>query len=139
MRPPEPGRYGRVIVRGGSVERVVEWADASEAERARDAVQRGRAVRRRPPTCARWLRAVQPTTTPKGEYYLTDCVALAAGEGKRVAAVEAPWEELRGINSRVELAEAEATVQRWLRRRGDGGRRHADRAGDGVSVLGYEA
>ena len=42
-------------------------------------------------------------------------MALAVGEGKRVAAVEAPWEELRGINSRVELAEAEATVQRWLR------------------------
>ncbi len=30
--------------------------------------------------------------------------------------MEAPWEELRGVNSRVELAEAEATVQSWLRR-----------------------
>ncbi len=60
--------------------------------------------------CARCSRA------RKGEYYLTDCVALARAEGERVAAVEAPEDELRGVNSRVELAEAEATVQGWLRR-----------------------
>jgi bifunctional UDP-N-acetylglucosamine pyrophosphorylase/glucosamine-1-phosphate N-acetyltransferase len=42
-------------------------------------------------------------------------VALARGDGVAVAAVEAPADELRGINSRGELAEAEATVQGWLR------------------------
>jgi len=52
----------------------------------------------------------------KGEYYLTDLVALARAAGRRVAAVEAPEAELRGINSRAELAEAEATVQAGLRR-----------------------
>jgi bifunctional UDP-N-acetylglucosamine pyrophosphorylase/glucosamine-1-phosphate N-acetyltransferase len=51
----------------------------------------------------------------KGEYYLTDLVALARGDNERVAAVLAPYGELRGINSRVELAEAEAMVQSWLR------------------------
>jgi bifunctional UDP-N-acetylglucosamine pyrophosphorylase/glucosamine-1-phosphate N-acetyltransferase len=113
MRPPEPGRYGRVIARGGRVERIVEFADASEAERAETLCNAG-------VLCAgaadfsRWLHAIRPSPV-KGEYYLTDCVGLAVGEGKQVAAVEAPWEELRGINSRVELAEAEATVQRWLR------------------------
>ena len=45
--------------------------------------------------------------------------------------------ELRGINSRAELAEAEATVQGWLRARRDGGRRHADRAGDRVPQRGH--
>ncbi len=114
MRPAEPGRYGRVIARAGDVQRIVEWADASEAERAEDLCNAG-------VLCApaadfvRWLAAVQPSAV-KGELYLTDCVALAAAEGRRVVAVEAPYEELRGINSRVELAEAEATVQRWLRR-----------------------
>lgn len=113
MRPPEPGRYGRVIGRDGEVERVVEWADASEAERAEQLCNAG-------VFCAgaadltRWLRAVRPSPVG-GEYYLTDCVALARAEGVRVAAVEAPYDEVRGINSRAELAEAEATVQGWLR------------------------
>ena len=113
MRPPEPGRYGRVILQGDSVQRVVEWTDASPAERAETLCNAG--VLCAPAAdFARWLHAVEPSAA-KGEYYLTDCVALATAEGKRVAAVEAPWEELRGINSRVELAEAEATVQHWLR------------------------
>ena len=114
MRPPNPGRYGRVIGEGGYVDRVVEWADATEAELARTLCNAG-------VFCAasgdllRWLRAVQPSPA-EGEYYLTNCVALARAEGARVASVEAPWEELRGVNSRAELAEAEATVQGWLRR-----------------------
>ena len=113
MRPADPGRYGRVLTAGDDVERIVEWADATEAERAVGLCNAG-------VLCApaadfvRWLGLVRPS--PKGEFYLTDCVALARAEGHRVAAVEAPAEELRGINSRVELAEAEATVQGWLRR-----------------------
>ena len=51
----------------------------------------------------------------KGEYYLTDVVALARADGRPVAAVEAPAEELAGVNSRAELAAAEAVVQGWLR------------------------
>ena len=112
MRPSDPGRYGRVIVRDGAVERIVEWADASASEREVELCNAG-------VFCAgaadfrRWLQAVTPS--PKGEFYLTDCVALANAEGQVVRAVEAPWQELRGVNSRVELAEAEATVQGWMR------------------------
>ncbi len=112
MRPLDAGKYGRVILREGNVERIVEWADATEAERGEGLCNAG-------VLCAsagdfrRWLHAVQPSA--KGEFYLTDCVALAHAEGKRVSAVEAPWEELRGVNSRVELGEAEATVQSWMR------------------------
>ena len=47
--------------------------------------------------------------------------ALAAAEGARVEAVEAPEAELRGINSRAELAEAEAEMQKRLRRAAIGG------------------
>ena len=113
MRPPDAGRYGRVIGRDGWVERIVEWADASEEERTERLCNAG-VLCAAAPDMARWLRAVQ--RSPKtGEYYLTDCVALARTEGARVAAVEAPWDELRGINSRGELAEAEATLQIWLR------------------------
>ena len=113
MRPDDPGRYGRVIGEGEFVERVVEWADASAAERAvglcNAGVICGPAAR-----MAAWLRAVR-NDNAKGEYYLTDVVALARAEGARVAAVEAPYEELRGINSRAELAAAEAVVQTRLR------------------------
>jgi len=121
MRPADPGRYGRVVTGpDGTVDRIVEWADATEAERAIPLCNAG-------VLCAdaqdflRWLQAVQPSPA-KGEYYLTDCVALARAEGARVVAVEAPEAELRGVNSRAELAEAEATVQDWLRRAAmDGG------------------
>ncbi len=112
-RPDDPGQYGRVIGRGGYVERIVEWADASEAERAEILCNAG-VLSAASPDMARWLAAVRADNV-KREFYLTDVVELAVSEGQRVAAVEAPFDELRGVNSRVELAEAEAVVQRRLR------------------------
>jgi len=113
MRPADPARYGRVVANGGLVERIIEWAEADIVEReiglCNAGVLCGGAAAMR-----RWLGAVR-NDNAKGEYYLTDLVALARAEGEHVAAVEAPEAELRGINSRVELAEAEATVQSWLR------------------------
>ena len=113
MRPAELGRYGRVITNGSDVERIVEWADATEQERAVGLCNAG-VICAAAADLARWLRAVRNDNS-KGEYYLTDVVAHARAEGARVAAVEAPEQELRGVNSRSELAEAEATVQGWLR------------------------
>lgn len=115
MRPADPAKYGRVITdAAGAVTRVVEWADASEAERAVGLCNAG-VVCAAGPDLFRWLRRVR-SDNAKGEYYLTDIVAIAAAEGVRVTAVEAPETELRGVNSRVELAEAEAELQRALRR-----------------------
>ncbi len=113
MRPPEPGQYGRVIEQDGHVARIVEAADADAAERAVGLCNAG-VMCARGTDFVRWLRAVR-NDNAKGEYYLTDVVALANAEGARVAAVEAPFAELRGINSRAELAEAEATLQQRLR------------------------
>lgn len=113
MRPPDPGRYGRVIGAGEYIERIVEYADATEAERAETLCNAG-VLCASAADMARWLRAVRADNA-KGEYYLTDLVALARADGARVAAVQAPYGELRGINSRAELAEAEAMVQSWLR------------------------
>ena len=113
MRPADPGRYGRVFANGGLVERIVEWAETDIVEReiglCNAGVLCGDAA-----TMRRWLSAVR-NDNAKREYYLTDLVALARADGEHVAAVEAPEAELRGINSRVELAAAEATVQGWLR------------------------
>jgi bifunctional UDP-N-acetylglucosamine pyrophosphorylase/glucosamine-1-phosphate N-acetyltransferase len=113
MRPDDPGRYGRVIGADGLVERIVEAIDASPAERAEGLCNAG-VLCARGPDMSRWLRAVG-NANAKGEYYLTDVVSIARAEGVRVAAVEAPFAELRGINSRAELAEAEAAVQQRLR------------------------
>lgn len=115
MRPGDPAKYGRVMQDArGDVTRIVEYADATEAERAVGLCNAG-------VLCApaaelfRWLRGVR-NDNKAGEYYLPDVVPLAVSEGRRVVAVEAPEAELRGINSRVELAAAEATVQAALRR-----------------------
>jgi bifunctional UDP-N-acetylglucosamine pyrophosphorylase / glucosamine-1-phosphate N-acetyltransferase len=113
FRPPDPGRYGRVSVKDGCVERIVEWADADEAERAERLCNAG-VLCGAAPGMTRWLHDVRADNA-KGEYYLTDVVALARAEGAPVAAVEAPAEDLAGVNSRSELAAAEAVVQSQLR------------------------
>ncbi len=115
FRPADPGRYGRVITRSdGMVERIVEYADATAAERSVNLCNAG--VLSAPASeMARWLRAVR-NDNAKGEYYLTDVVGLARADGVAVAAVEAPADELGGVNSRAELAQAEAVLQGWLRR-----------------------
>ena len=108
MRPPVPGRYGRVIVQDGYVARIVEHADAGPEDRAVDLCNAGvfcggaDAMRTA-------LSSIQPS--PGGEYYLTDLVPLMG----RTVAVEAPYAELQGINTRAELAAAEAVVQHRLR------------------------
>lgn len=114
MRPADPARYGRVLQdAAGDVTRIVEYADADEEQRAIGLCNAG-------VLCApavelfAWLRQVK-RDNKAGEYYLPDVVPLAVAAGRRVRAVEAPEAELRGINSRAELAEAEAEVQARLR------------------------
>jgi bifunctional UDP-N-acetylglucosamine pyrophosphorylase/glucosamine-1-phosphate N-acetyltransferase len=114
MRPADPGRYGRVLTDAtGDVQRVVEWADASPAEREVGLCNAG-VICAPAASLFGWLRAIR-NDNAKGEYYLTDAVALARQDGQRVVAIEAPEAELRGINSRAELAAAEASVQARLR------------------------
>ncbi|HUB12852.1 MAG TPA: bifunctional UDP-N-acetylglucosamine diphosphorylase/glucosamine-1-phosphate N-acetyltransferase GlmU [Acetobacteraceae bacterium] len=113
FRAADPGRYGRVMARHGIVQRIVEWADATDEVRAIDLCNAG-ALCASAADMRRWLQAIRADNARR-EYYLTDAVALAVGEGLTVAVVEAPEQELAGINSRVELAAAEAVVQSWLR------------------------
>jgi bifunctional UDP-N-acetylglucosamine pyrophosphorylase/glucosamine-1-phosphate N-acetyltransferase len=113
MRPVDPARYGRVLTEAGYVTGIVEYADASAEQREIGLCNAG-------VLCAeagqmrQWLQSVRPNNA-KGEYYLTDLVTLARATGHKVASIEAAEDELRGINSRAELADAEASVQRHLR------------------------
>ena len=53
----------------------------------------------------------------KGEYYLTDAIEIARGAGHSAGVIECPHSEVLGINSRAELAEAEAVFQARARAR----------------------
>jgi bifunctional UDP-N-acetylglucosamine pyrophosphorylase/glucosamine-1-phosphate N-acetyltransferase len=105
-----PGGYGRLIAGpDGGLDRIVEAADATEAERAvrfcNSGVMAFRATEGR-----RWLERLS-NANAKGEYYLTDLVGLARAEGAPCAAVRAPEAETLGVNSRADLAAAEAAFQ----------------------------
>ncbi|GBR42663.1 bifunctional UDP-N-acetylglucosamine diphosphorylase/glucosamine-1-phosphate N-acetyltransferase GlmU [Gluconobacter roseus] len=112
MRPAEPGRYGRIVEDHGRVVKIVEFKDATEDERRITLCNAG-------VMCAgaddfrTWLADVG-NDNAQGEYYLTDVVEMAAKAGP-VVCVEASEAELAGVNSRSELACAEATLQTRMR------------------------
>lgn len=109
MTPPDAGKYGRLVLDDGYVTRIVEYADANEAERTIGFCNAGGLIARGPQMQS-WLARVQ-NHNAKAEFYLTDIVALAQAEGVKVAALNAPYEECLGINARTELAQAEAAFQ----------------------------
>ena len=116
MRPDAPGLYGRLVLGpDGALERIVEARDASPEERAIDLCNGGLMA-----VAARHLFDLVEalgSDNAKGEFYLTDIVGLARRKGLSCRAVELPAEELAGVNSREELAAAEASMQQRLRRR----------------------
>jgi bifunctional UDP-N-acetylglucosamine pyrophosphorylase/glucosamine-1-phosphate N-acetyltransferase len=108
----DPSGYGRILRDAdGRVQRIVEHRDASEDERAVCEINTGFMAA---PTAAlkRWLPSLG-NDNAQGEYYLTDIVRLAIGEGLPVATTQpdANWEVL-GVNSKVQLAELERIHQR---------------------------
>lgn len=119
MRPPVPDGYGIVVLDGASqgtargTTKIVEWAEATEAERAGGLCNAG-GLCAAGPDLRRWLHQVG-NNNAKREYYLTDIVAVAAAEGVRIVPVEQSFEELRGINTPAELSAAEGSLQKRLR------------------------
>jgi bifunctional UDP-N-acetylglucosamine pyrophosphorylase/glucosamine-1-phosphate N-acetyltransferase len=110
MRPADPSGYGRLVLGAeGGLDRIVEHKDANEKERAIGLANSGVMVL---DGAAAWeLIDRLDNKNAKGEFYLTDVVAHAREDGRRCAVVEAPHEELLGVNSRSELAAAEAMFQ----------------------------
>ena len=116
FRAQDPTGYGRVVLdREGRPEAIVEHRDCDEAQRRIDLCNGGLmlidAARLFP-----WLERVD-TDNAKGEYYLTDLARLAREDGVGTALVEADEGEIMGVNSRAELAAAEAVLQQELRAR----------------------
>ncbi len=115
MRPADPGPYGRLVAaRDGSVLRIVEAADAGPEERSIGLCWGGLMLIR-----ARYLSGLVDAldcNNAQNEFYLTAIVGLATGKGLECRTIELPVEELIGINTRAELATAEALMQDRLRR-----------------------
>jgi bifunctional UDP-N-acetylglucosamine pyrophosphorylase/glucosamine-1-phosphate N-acetyltransferase len=115
FKPVDPGHYGRLVVGAEGLKAIVEWKDANQDQREI-------------PLCNSGVLAIDgkrlwgladriTNDNAKGEYYLTDLVALARADGATCSFVLGEEEELLGVNSRVELAAAETIAQTRLRQR----------------------
>jgi bifunctional UDP-N-acetylglucosamine pyrophosphorylase/glucosamine-1-phosphate N-acetyltransferase len=112
--PDDPGNYGRLFLgEDGALDAIVEAKDATDEQ-----LQIG--------LCNSGVMAIDGKVmwslldrvgmdNAKGEYYLTDIIKLARNDGRACVAIEGDGDELIGINSRIELAEAEAILQDRLR------------------------
>lgn len=110
----DPTGYGRLIEsQDGALKRIVEHKDASEAERAITLCNSG--VMCADAAALFALLAQVKNDNAKGEYYLTDIVALARAAGMASHIVRGVQADALGVNSRAELAEAEAVFQRRAR------------------------
>ncbi|MBB3764041.1 bifunctional UDP-N-acetylglucosamine diphosphorylase/glucosamine-1-phosphate N-acetyltransferase GlmU [Sphingomicrobium lutaoense] len=114
FEPEDTKAYGRVILgEGDRVARMVEHKDANEQERACRLCNSGMmAVQCR--DLFQWLGKVG-NDNAAGEYYLPDIVMIAKEEGRSPVAITAGEAEVTGINSRAELAAAEAQYQELAR------------------------
>ncbi len=109
----DPAPYGRLIVRDGMLERIVESKDTDDTERAVDLCNSG--VMCIDGALIGSLLGAIRNKNVKNEFYLTDAVALARGAGHVAIAVAGEEAEFQGINSRAELAVAEKALQQRLR------------------------
>lgn len=116
FRAPYENAYGRLIVNAaGELDAIVEYKEATPEQRAVELCNSGVMVLRGD---VAWdLLSSIGNSNAKGEYYLTDIIALARNAGYTARYTETWPEEVLGVNSRVELAVAEAVLQSELRLR----------------------
>jgi bifunctional UDP-N-acetylglucosamine pyrophosphorylase/glucosamine-1-phosphate N-acetyltransferase len=113
FKPANPKGYGRLLTRGDELIAIREENDATPEER-------------KIPLCNGGLMALAGqhalaildrigNRNAKGEYYLSDAVAIARDMGLKAAAIETGEDDVRGINTKAQLAEAESVLQQRLR------------------------
>jgi bifunctional UDP-N-acetylglucosamine pyrophosphorylase / glucosamine-1-phosphate N-acetyltransferase len=110
----DPTGYGRLLVKEGHLTAIREQADASAEERAVTLCNAGvMAFDGR-----RALEVIEKigNANRKGEYYLTDAVAIVRDLGLEAVVIETSEDEVRGINTKAQLAEAEQVMQARLRK-----------------------
>jgi bifunctional UDP-N-acetylglucosamine pyrophosphorylase / glucosamine-1-phosphate N-acetyltransferase len=113
FRRSDPAGYGRLIVAGGELVAIREEADANAGERA-IALCNGGIMALAGKTALAILDRIGDRNL-KREFYLTDAIEITRGMKLRAVAVEAEEDDMRGINTKKQLAEAEVVAQQRLR------------------------
>lgn len=104
-----PRRYGRLVTNGNELQRIVEFKDATEEERA-VTLCNGGLIAVDAELLAKLVSGLS-NDNAAGEYYLTDIVAAARAGGQTAAVVTCDEAETLGVDTRAQLAEAEAFFQ----------------------------
>jgi bifunctional UDP-N-acetylglucosamine pyrophosphorylase/glucosamine-1-phosphate N-acetyltransferase len=116
FKPADPAPYGRLILlSNGDLDAIVEAKDATREQKRIDFCNAGGFLL--DAELLRTLLGELANDNAQREFYLTDIVTGARRRNLRCVAVDVPAEDVLGINSRVELAQVEAIMQRRLRER----------------------
>ena len=114
FRPADPTLYGRLVTdTNGRLEAIVEHRDCTE-EQLKIGFCNAGIMGLDGRTALEFLDRISNANS-KGEYYLTDVVAIAREAGRTCVTVEGDPEEVMGVDHRGKLAQAEAVAQRRLR------------------------
>jgi len=113
FRPQDPTGYGRLVLDGDELVAIREEIDASEAERA-IGLCNGGLMAFAGNTALSILTRIG-SNNRKGEFYLTDAIAIARAMNLKTVAIETEEDDMRGINTKAQLAETEAALQQRLR------------------------
>ena len=111
--PQDPAGYGRLVMTGDDLTSIVEEKDATAQQRAIGFCNGG--LMALSGAHALTLLDRIGNANSKGEYYLTDAVAVARAMGLKAVAIETSEDDVRGINTKAQLAQAEAVLQGRLR------------------------
>ena len=114
FRPADPAGYGRLVMKGTDLIAIREEADASPSERAIKLCNGG--IMALAGNSALAILERIGDHNRRGEFYLTEAVEIARGMKLRAVAVEVEEDDVRGINTKSQLAEAESVAQQRLRR-----------------------
>jgi bifunctional UDP-N-acetylglucosamine pyrophosphorylase/glucosamine-1-phosphate N-acetyltransferase len=114
FRPKDPAGYGRLVMEGNDLVAIREELDATPAERAIDLCNGGlMAIAGK--SAMTVLKRIG-NDNRKGEFYLTDAVAIARAMKLKAVVIETEEDDVRGINTKAQLAETEAALQQRLRK-----------------------
>ncbi len=127
FEPEDPSGYGRVIVEGGKIVKMVEQKDATDAEKAVKLSNSGLMAVKAADLFALLARVTDDNA--QKEFYLTDIVNIANADGRACVAVTTDPYDVAGINSRAQLAEMEGEWQK---------RRRVQAMDDGASLIAPE-
>ena len=114
FRAADPTGYGRLLMQGDRLVAIREHADASAEERKVTLCNAG-VMAFDGKTALKILDKIGNANS-KGEYYLVDAVTIARDMGLEAVVIETNEDEVRGINTKAQLAEAEGVMQARLRK-----------------------